>query len=271
MSLIIKLMGKSVGYRFLFRKLQAMWRIQNSFTLINLSNDYYIVRFSNKQDYDMAFLNGPWVINDHYLQVRRWVPNFMARTVTIDSLLVWVRFPILPIEYYIERWLERAWNKIGRTIKVDRKMLMASREKFAWACVEIDLTKPLKAGYRMRNKRWPVQYEGFHDLCFQCGQYGHRASCCPTKKTSSPSENEAEAPSANQPSSKTQQKEDPLNQPTDEPEAIYGEWMVATRNRRRPARLPEHGSKTKAVPQETTGPKKSTNGATIERKKFNPE
>lgn len=82
-------------------------------------NDYYIARFSNKLDYEVALLNGPWVINDHYLHVRRWEPNFMAKTATIDSLLVWVRFPIIPVEYFRERWLLRAGNKIGRAIKVD--------------------------------------------------------------------------------------------------------------------------------------------------------
>lgn len=33
---------------------------------------------------------------------------------------------------------------MGKTIKVDRTTLMASRSKFARVCVKIDLTKPLK-------------------------------------------------------------------------------------------------------------------------------
>lgn len=36
-----------------------MWRMQNLFTLIDPSNDYFIVKFSNKQDCDIALLNGP--------------------------------------------------------------------------------------------------------------------------------------------------------------------------------------------------------------------
>lgn len=39
MSVIIKLVGRSIGYHFLLRRLQSMCRIQNPFTLINLSND----------------------------------------------------------------------------------------------------------------------------------------------------------------------------------------------------------------------------------------
>lgn len=118
-------------------------------------------------------LNGPWVIKNHYLHVRRWEPNFMPKTTTIDSLLVWVRFPVVPVEYFNERWLIRAGNQIGKAVKVDRTTLIASRGKFARVCVEIDLTKPLKAGYSQRGKRWPIQYKGLHSLCFTCGRYGH--------------------------------------------------------------------------------------------------
>lgn len=46
--------------------------------------------------------------------------------------------------------LERAANKLGRTVKVDKAMLMPSRGKFPRVCVEVDLIKPLKYGYNMR-------------------------------------------------------------------------------------------------------------------------
>lgn len=88
-------------------------------------------------------VNGLWVINDHYLHIRHWEPNFVAKSAKIESLLVWVRFPILPVEYFNEYWLKRVGNRIGRTAKVDRTMLMAACGKFANVCVEVDLTKPL--------------------------------------------------------------------------------------------------------------------------------
>lgn len=89
----------------------------------------------------------------------------MADKAEITSLPVWVRFPMLPVEYYSERWLWRAGDCVGRTIKVDVTMLIASRGKFARVSVEVDLTKPLKAGYRMRGEYWNLQYKGLHDVC----------------------------------------------------------------------------------------------------------
>lgn len=104
--------------------LAILWKHQHAFALIDLSNDFFIARFSNKQDYDVALLKDPGIITNHYLHVQRRVPNFMLHAATIDSLLVWVEFPELPMGYYNGKWLERAGNKFGRTTKVDRTTLV---------------------------------------------------------------------------------------------------------------------------------------------------
>lgn len=113
LSLIIKQTGRSMGYQFLLCRLQILWKTRQTFMLIDLHNDFFIARFTNKHDYEVALLNGPWIISDHYLHVQRWFPNFMPMEATIDSLLVRVRFSVIPVEYYTTKWLERAANKLG--------------------------------------------------------------------------------------------------------------------------------------------------------------
>lgn len=49
-------------------------------TLIDLSNVFFIVKFTHNLDYNMTLLNGSWIIGDHYLHVHCLVPNFMAVT-----------------------------------------------------------------------------------------------------------------------------------------------------------------------------------------------
>lgn len=39
-------------------------------------------------------------------------------------------------------------------------MRLSSRGRFARVCVEVDLTKLLKSGYRLRGETHPLQYEG---------------------------------------------------------------------------------------------------------------
>lgn len=92
LSVIIKLVGRSIGYPFLLKKIQIVWKIQQKLSLIDLSNDFFIVKFTSEQDYEMALLNSPWMIGKHYLHVQGWVPNFVADHAQITKLPVWSDF-----------------------------------------------------------------------------------------------------------------------------------------------------------------------------------
>ncbi|XP_031131806.1 uncharacterized protein LOC116033187 [Ipomoea triloba] len=177
-SLIIKLLGKQIGYNFLLRRLQTMWKPEGNMEIIDLDNDYYLARFENKLDYDFATFEGPWIIMDHYLVVQEWRPNFNPHSNEIEKLLVWARLPTLPIEYFEDDFLQKIGDKIGRTIKVDGTTSPVSRGKFARVCVEINITKPLLSKYTLGEMVWPIEYEGIHLICFNCGIYGHRQDQC---------------------------------------------------------------------------------------------
>lgn len=66
-SVIIKLIGKTIGYHYLLRRVQSTWKPQAPITLIDLSNDFYIVRLSNAHDFETALFDGRWMIGEHYL------------------------------------------------------------------------------------------------------------------------------------------------------------------------------------------------------------
>lgn len=106
-SLIIKLVGRSIGYQYLYKRIQAMWRMHSEPMLIDLSNNYFIFKLYKREEYESALLDGPWMIGDNFLHVQRWSPNFIVEK-EINKLPVWVRFPVLPVEYYTERWLKKA-------------------------------------------------------------------------------------------------------------------------------------------------------------------
>ncbi|KAK9151529.1 hypothetical protein Syun_009838 [Stephania yunnanensis] len=47
-----------------------------------------------------ALSGGPRVVFDRYLGVQQWRPDFSVETPSFASMPVWVRFPVLPLEYY---------------------------------------------------------------------------------------------------------------------------------------------------------------------------
>ncbi|KAI9091032.1 hypothetical protein K1719_028302 [Acacia pycnantha] len=78
-AVIVKLLGRMIGYKLLLSILQPQWAKRGVINLINIGNGYFVVKLSNKEDYNNALTGGPWLIwliFDHYLTVRPWEPNF---------------------------------------------------------------------------------------------------------------------------------------------------------------------------------------------------
>ncbi|KAK2387120.1 zinc ion binding / nucleic acid binding protein [Trifolium repens] len=180
-GVIVKLLGRRIGYKALETRLKQMWVKKGIINIIDLGNDYYLVTFSHEFDHETALLNGPWFIYDHYLTVKEWSPDFHPQSDTIKNVAVWVRISGLPIEYYDAKVLKTIGNKIGSTVKVDKNTLMQERGKYARICVEVDLTKSLLAMFMIKGRKYNVEYEGLHLLCKTCGKFGHYSDGCPEK------------------------------------------------------------------------------------------
>ncbi|KAL0307745.1 UNVERIFIED_CONTAM: hypothetical protein Scaly_2972000 [Sesamum calycinum] len=99
----------------------------------------------------------------------------------ISSTLVWIRFPEMPVEFFQEELLMRIGNRIGRAVKVDETTMAASRGRYARVCVEVDLTKPLVSMITLLGFAQAVEYEGLHQICFDCGN-GQKKISAQTQK-----------------------------------------------------------------------------------------
>lgn len=86
--------------------------------------------------------------------------------------------------------------------------------------MEIDLSKPLLAKYRLENRIYRIEYVGLHNICFNCGIYGHSKELCPKLAEGTNKDNN---------------KEDIVNasvNKNDRPEVLeqFGPWMMAKKN-----------------------------------------
>lgn len=181
-SLIIKLLGHTVGYTFLVRRLKALWRIKSLMDVIDVGHDVYVVRFMSKEEYERALFDGPWIIADHYLAVSRWYHDLEPKHFHVNNLAVWVRFLNLPMDYYKQSFLWKIASRIGKPLRVDMTTLSAVRGRFARVCVEVDLSKPLLAKFRLKKRIRKIVYEGMHVICFDCGRYCHSKEVCRYKE-----------------------------------------------------------------------------------------
>ncbi|XP_019192739.1 PREDICTED: uncharacterized protein LOC109187040 [Ipomoea nil] len=243
-TLIIKVMGRRVGYAYLLRRLQTMWRPKANMDLIAIDNDYFLVRFGAVEDLEFAMFEGPWMIMDHYLIVQPWKPDFDPFADNTEKVLVWARIACLPAEYFNIIFLRKLGNKVGRSIRVDQATSLVSRGMFARICVEVDITKPLISKFNYKGQVRSVAYEGIHMVCFTCGIYGHAAEACPTlhKPEQPPAGNQEGEPVGGSTAANQAEQSRPGVQVGTAP---FGAWMIAPGRRPRgKAKLPDKAQKT---------------------------
>ena len=177
-TLMGKVLGASVRYEILKLRIPLLWKTQGKLDIIDLGKAIFLFKFELKSDLERIMLGGPWFLFGHYLMLTRWQPNFRPSANPFSSMLVWVRFPELPVEYFHKQALFEIAKLVGLPIKVDLATDSVSRARYARVCIEISLLKPLVSKIWVENAWQQIKYENLDLLCFSCGIVGHLAAHC---------------------------------------------------------------------------------------------
>ncbi|CAL1353834.1 unnamed protein product [Linum trigynum] len=223
-ALVVKGLGHRVSYVPLSRRLNYLWARHGELQISDLKNAWFLVRFRRREDYEIAINGGPWLLGETYLTVMRWYKGFNPWKSMVRSTLVWVQLPDLPIGFIHKEAAMRIGGLIGTPVKVDRATELGARGNFARVCVEVDLTRPLLARYKVEGTEYLIQYEGLDHICTECGQYGKSTANCPCRE---PVEEKVEEMVEIVPETVEEMK----------PKGpIYDDWMMVKRKERRPNR-----------------------------------
>ncbi|KAK8637455.1 hypothetical protein V6N13_064874 [Hibiscus sabdariffa] len=60
-SVIVRLLGKSIGYRALKNRVHAHWNPSGELSIIDLDNDYYLIQFAMDAHYVRVLSDDPWM------------------------------------------------------------------------------------------------------------------------------------------------------------------------------------------------------------------
>ncbi|KAL4296763.1 hypothetical protein GQ457_12G006080 [Hibiscus cannabinus] len=176
--IIVRLLGRNIGYQTLLNRLHVVWKPMGEFQLIDLDNSYFLVRIEDPRDYRRILTEGPWTIYGSYLTVQPWSRSFSTSEKYPSKVVVWVRLPGLPYKYYSKALFRQIAAIVGDVVKVDYNTKVGERGKFARLAVTVDLNKPLIPCIGIDNFIQKLEYEGLHMICYKCGVYGHLQESC---------------------------------------------------------------------------------------------
>lgn len=61
-SFVVKLLGKSIRYQMLCRRIHALWTPKGELDVLGLGRDFFLVRFHLQEDLNEVLFSGPWLI-----------------------------------------------------------------------------------------------------------------------------------------------------------------------------------------------------------------
>ncbi|KAL8166188.1 hypothetical protein V2J09_007687 [Rumex salicifolius] len=198
-SVVVKLLGQSLNFLTMDRKLREIWKSSRLFDGTH---------------------EGPV---DHLLTL---CGGDGTQTFAPPSCFTptWVRILDLHIHLYEEQVLLSAAIGIGQPIRVDTRTLNAHRGRFARVCIEVDVERPLKGTIVINESRFLLEYEGLPTICYGCGRFGHVQAGCPYRPETSKGDTfNVEKPTENKTGALTVVLAPDMVAPTRK--GVHGEWM----------------------------------------------
>src|ERR1044072_1879345 len=68
--LVVKLLGKNIGYNALCEKLRMLWKLSGGYEVRYVHHGYYLIKFDMEEDKKKVIFGAPWMIYHHYLSVK---------------------------------------------------------------------------------------------------------------------------------------------------------------------------------------------------------
>ncbi|KAH1097268.1 hypothetical protein J1N35_014189 [Gossypium stocksii] len=226
-TVILKLLGRNIGFSVLQNKLYNLWRPSAPLYMVDIENDYFLVKFQNKLDCEKVLSEGPWIIFGQYLTVQLWTLAFDPSQAYPSVVMAWIRFPGLPGYLYNHKIITAIGEMVGKVVKLDMNTDSKARGRFARMVVYVDLEKPLVSHILINGRKQNVEYESLSTIRFHCGRYGHVENSCPFRNSRISSEKE------NALSEMSSEIQNMAEAGSEKKDGNFGPWMIVERKSRR--------------------------------------
>lgn len=97
LSLIGYVVGKHPFYGLLLAAIKRKWTFKGSLELLTLDGDFFLLKFSCKEDYDCVWDNGPCFLNEKPIFFQKWKWDFRPTKANFIEIPLWIKLSNFPL------------------------------------------------------------------------------------------------------------------------------------------------------------------------------
>lgn len=156
------LVGKILSLRSFFLNivqpiLKATWSAISEFLVEEEDTNLFLFHFVSESDRDMVLKMGPCNIRSQFLVLKPWEPEMTFSEVEFQSIPFWVQVHGMPRNRMREVNAKFIGLKLGKLLEIDSTDYAdVAKRPFLRLHVELDLSKPLVAGFAIPRRHFPA-------------------------------------------------------------------------------------------------------------------
>ncbi|XP_019251326.1 PREDICTED: uncharacterized protein LOC109230263 [Nicotiana attenuata] len=134
-TLIGYALGDTPYVRSMDNSVNTVWNFVAKPKILYHDEGYYIFKFQTIEDRDLVLHAGPYTYHNKPLILRNWEIDFYFDLECLSTILLWVKFPGLPMGYWPLEALGKLASGVGKPLYTDR--ITAEMERISYARVLI--------------------------------------------------------------------------------------------------------------------------------------
>ncbi|XP_026420062.1 uncharacterized protein LOC113316043 [Papaver somniferum] len=181
-SLIGRLDFKDLNFSDVKKNLESQWQLgEGGGHFFPMNRGFFIIKLKSQKAKDKLFEAQAWIVAHQKLSLMERYPSFDADKQKTIHATVWVKFPGLPMEYWIEKTFLAMGKSLGTPIVVDKRTL--AHEYGYYASVLIDIAEmndvdAIHVSVGGLEFLQPIETHKKPKFCTSCKIIGHNEAEC---------------------------------------------------------------------------------------------
>ncbi|PKU71360.1 RNA exonuclease 1 [Dendrobium catenatum] len=188
------LIGYSLGprpyYERLLTAMKKVWILKGSFSLLSLADGFFLIKFSNQEDFDLVWSGGPWFMLGKPFILQKWSPKFQPKRDELSEIPLWIKIVDFPLALWTPKGISTIASYIGNPLSVDTLTAKRARLTYARVCVAISkdssLPEEIPINIEGEDIMLKVIYDWKPSRCEGCGSLVHSYGSCKSNPNPEP-------------------------------------------------------------------------------------